>query len=50
MSSVILIALVLILVASLPSWSYSAQWGYYPSGGLAIVTVILFVLVIMGLV
>jgi len=46
--TILIIVLVLLLVGALPSWPYSAGWGYYPSGGLGLVLVILVVLVLMG--
>jgi hypothetical protein len=46
--TLLIIVLVLLLVGALPSWPYSAGWGYYPSGGLGLVLVILVVLVLMG--
>jgi len=43
----VLLALVLLLVIfALPTWPYSAGWGYYPSGGLGIVLLILLVLLL----
>lgn len=48
MGTILIIVLVLLLVGALPSWPYSAGWGYYPSGGLGLVLVILVVLVLMG--
>ena len=46
--TIILIILVLVLIGALPRWSHSASWGYYPSGGLGIVLVIVIVLLITG--
>jgi hypothetical protein len=46
--TILIIVLVLLLVGALPSWPYSSGWGYYPSGGLGLVLVILVVLVLMG--
>jgi hypothetical protein len=46
--TILLIILVLILIGALPTWSHSANWGYYPSGGLGILLVIVVVLVVMG--
>jgi len=48
MSTLLLIILALLLVGALPSWPYSRSWGYYPSGGLGLVVVILLVLVLAG--
>jgi uncharacterized protein DUF3309 len=47
-STILLILLVLLLIGALPSWPYSTGWGYYPSGGLGLVVIILLVLVVAG--
>ena len=41
MVPLLLIVMLLILIGSLPTWSYSRGWGYYPSGGLGLVAVVL---------
>jgi hypothetical protein len=46
--TVLLIVVVLMLLGSLPAWPYSAGWGYYPSGGLGALLLILIVLVVLG--
>jgi len=46
--TIILIILILLLVGALPTWPYSSGWGYYPSGGLGLVLVILLILVLLG--
>ena len=48
MSTLLLIVLILLLIGALPSWPYSSGWGYYPSGGLGLVLVILIILLLMG--
>ena len=48
MSTILLIVLVLLLLGALPAWPYSREWGYYPSGGLGLVVVVLLVLVLAG--
>ena len=48
MGTILLIILVLLLIGALPTWPYSAGWGYYPSSGLGLILVILVVLVVMG--
>jgi len=45
--TILLIVLILMLVAVLPVWPHSKEWGYFPSGGLALVVVILLILVLM---
>jgi hypothetical protein len=47
-STILLIILVLLLVGALPAWPYSRGWGYYPSGGLGLVVVVLLVLLLAG--
>jgi uncharacterized protein DUF3309 len=44
--TVLIILLVLLLLGALPTWPYSAGWGYYPSGGLGLILVILLVLIV----
>jgi len=48
MSTLLLIILLLILVGALPTWPYSRGWGYYPSGGVGLVLVVLLVLLLLG--
>jgi hypothetical protein len=48
MSTILLIVLVLLLIGALPTWPYSSGWGYYPSGGLGLILVIVLVLALMG--
>jgi len=44
----LLIVLLLLTIGGLPPWPYSQGWGYYPSGGLGLILVILLVLVLLG--
>ena len=48
MSTILLIILILLLVGALPSWPYSSGWGYYPSGGLGLLLLIVVILLIAG--
>lgn len=48
MNLILLVLLILLLVAALPAWPYSREWGYYPGGGLGFVLVVLLLLVLMG--
>lgn len=48
MGTLLLIILILLLVGALPTWPYSSGWGYYPSGGLGLVLVVIIVLFLMG--
>jgi hypothetical protein len=48
LSTILLIILILLLVGALPTWPHSKDWGYYPSGGLGLVVIILLILILMG--
>jgi hypothetical protein len=48
MGTILLIILIIILIGALPTWPYSGGWGYYPSGGIGLVVLILVVLLLMG--
>ncbi|PYK20587.1 MAG: DUF3309 domain-containing protein [Verrucomicrobia bacterium] len=48
MSTILLLILILLLIGALPAWPYSRGWGYYPSGGLGFILVIIIVLVLLG--
>jgi hypothetical protein len=48
MGTILLIILILLLIGALPTWPYSTGWGYYPSGGLGLVVIVLLVLVLLG--
>ena len=45
MGTILLIILILLLIGALPRWPYSTGWGYYPSGGLGLVLLIVVILV-----
>ena len=44
----VLVVLILLLLGALPLWPYSSGWGYYPSGGLGILVLILIILLLTG--
>ena len=48
MYTILLIVLVLLLIGALPTWPYSTGWGYYPSGGLGLIVIIVLVLLLAG--
>jgi Protein of unknown function (DUF3309) len=48
MGTIIIVLLVLLLLGALPTWPYSGSWGYYPSGGLGLVLLIVVVLALTG--
>jgi hypothetical protein len=48
LGTVLLIVLILMLVGTLPTWPHSRDWGYFPSGGLGLVVLILLILFLAG--
>jgi hypothetical protein len=45
---ILLLILLLLTIGGLPSWPYSRGWGYYPSGGLGLILVVLLILMLLG--
>jgi Protein of unknown function (DUF3309) len=48
MITILLVVLVLMLLGAMPSWPHSRSWGYYPSGGVGLVLLVLVVLMLSG--
>lgn len=48
MNLILLIVLVILLLGALPAWPYSANWGYFPSGILGTVLIIVLILALLG--
>jgi len=48
LGTILLIVLILILIGALPTWPHSRAWGYYPSGGVGLIVIILVILLLMG--
>ena len=48
LGTLLIIVLILALIGALPAWTYSRSWGYYPSGGLGLIVIILIILVLLG--
>ena len=46
--TILLVILVLALIGAWPRWPHSRSWGYYPSGGLGVIILIAFILVLLG--
>jgi hypothetical protein len=44
----LLLLLIVLILAVIPSWPYSRGWGYYPSGGLGLVLLVVVLLLLMG--
>ena len=45
---ILLIVLLILLIGALPTWPYSARWGYYPSGGIGLILLIILLLLLFG--
>ena len=48
MNLILLVLLVVLLLGAMPAWPYSAGWGYYPSGTLGLVLVVVLIMALMG--
>ena len=48
LGTILLVVLILMLLGALPTWPHSREWGYYPSGGLTLVVIIILILVLTG--
>jgi hypothetical protein len=45
---VLIVLLVLLLIGLLPAWPYSSSWGYFPSGGIGLLLIIIILLAVLG--
>lgn len=50
MRLILLLIVIVLLIGAIPTWPYSAGWGYYPAGGLGTVLLVLIVLAIFGVI
>jgi hypothetical protein len=48
MRLLLLILLIFLVIGALPTWPYSAGWGYFPSGGLGLLVLVLVVVLLIG--
>ena len=48
LGTILLVLLILMLIGAFPTWPHSRTWGYYPSGGLGLLAVILLILILLG--
>lgn len=48
MSTILLIILILLVIGAFPTWPHSASWGYFPSGGLGLLLIVVVVLLLTG--
>ncbi|HKB64905.1 MAG TPA: DUF3309 family protein [Pyrinomonadaceae bacterium] len=47
MGLILLIVLILLLLGAVPSWPYSRNWGYGPSGGIGLILLIVLILLLL---
>jgi Protein of unknown function (DUF3309) len=48
LGTILIVVLVLALLGALPRWPHSRGWGYYPTGGLGMILLIVIVLLVLG--
>ncbi len=48
LTTILIVVLILMLLGAVPRWPHSKNWGYYPSGGLGLVLLIILILALMG--
>lgn len=48
LGTILLVVLILLLIGAFPTWPHSKQWGYYPSGGIGLLVIVLLVLLLLG--
>lgn len=48
LGTILIVVLILMLLGALPTWPHSRQWGYYPSGGIGLIVLILLMLLVLG--
>lgn len=48
LGTILLVLMILLLLGALPTWGHSRNWGYFPSGGLGLITLVVVVLLLTG--
>jgi len=48
LGTILFVVVILLLVGALPTWPHSRKWGYYPSGGIGMICLILIILIVIG--
>ncbi len=48
LATILIVFLVLALVGALPRWSHSREWGYFPTGGVGLVLIVVVILLLLG--
>ena len=50
LGTILIVFLILALIGALPTWPHSRSWGYYPTGGIGLILVIVIVLLLVGMI
>ena len=50
LGTILIVFLILMLIGALPTWPHSRSWGYYPTGGIGLILVIVIVLLLVGMI
>ncbi len=48
MGTILIIIFILLLIGAFPAWPYSSSWGYFPTGGIGLILLIVLILVLTG--
>ncbi len=48
LGTMLIVLLILALIGALPNWPHSREWGYYPTGGIGLILLIVLILVLLG--
>jgi uncharacterized protein DUF3309 len=48
LGTILIVILILALIGALPRWSHSREWGYYPTGGVGLVLLVVVILLVLG--
>jgi uncharacterized protein DUF3309 len=48
LETILIVVLILALIGALPRWSHSRSWGYYPTGGMGLILMIVVILLVLG--
>jgi hypothetical protein len=48
LGTILLVILILALIGAFPAWGYNTGWGYYPTGGIGLILLIVIILLVLG--
>ncbi len=48
LGTILIVILILALLGALPRWSHSRNWGYYPTGGVGVILLVVVILLVLG--